>query len=84
MHTAPQSFDSRRVTEIVSEPLCKLMILQPANKTRVAIGAQDPPHERVFPVLMVDMGRLARLESFFADGTLAALVGIDPVIVFRG
>lgn len=84
MHTTAQSLNSRRVTEIVCKPLRKLMVLQPSNKTRIAIGAQDPPHKRVFPVLMIDVGRLPRLKRLFADGAFAALVGVDPVVVFRG
>lgn len=84
MHTPAKSFNSGRVAEIVSEPLRKLMVLQPANKTRIAVGAQDPPHERILAVLMIDVGRLARLKRLFADGALATLVGVDPVIVFRG
>lgn len=84
MHAATQSFNCRRVTEIVSEPLCELVILQPANKARVAVGTENASHERIFPVLVVNVRSLARLETLFADRTLAALVGIDPVIVFRG
>lgn len=84
MHTAAQSFNCRRVTEIVSEPLCELMILQPANKAGVAVGAQDPAYERVFPVLMVNVRRLVLNELLFTDRTFAALVDVDPVIVVRG
>lgn len=84
VHTTTQSFNCRRVTEIVSKPLGQLMILQPANQARVAIGAKDAPNERVFPVLMINVRSLAGLEALFADRTFAALVGVDPVIVFRG
>lgn len=84
MHTPAKGFNCRRVTEIVSEPLCELVILQPANQARVAVGAKDSSHKRIFPVLMIDVRGFAWLERLLADRALAALVGVDPVIVFRG
>lgn len=84
VHPAPQRLNSRRIAEIIGKPLRKLMVLQPPNKTRVAVGTQDPPNERVFPVFMIDMRRLAGLEALLTDRAFSALVGVDQVIVFRG
>jgi hypothetical protein len=83
-HAPAQGFNCRGVTEIVSEPLRKLMVLQPADKPRVAIGTENAPHKRVLAVLVVNVRCLAGLEALLADRTLAALVGVDSVIVFRG
>jgi hypothetical protein len=60
------------------------MILQAPNQARVAIGAEDSPYERILTVLMVHVRGFAWLETLFTDRTLAALVGVDPVIVLRG
>jgi hypothetical protein len=84
VHGPTKGSNSRWVTEIIRKPLRKLMVFQPANKPGVAVGTQDPADMRVSAVLVIDVGRLAWQKSLVADRTLAALVGVDPVVVFRG
>lgn len=84
MHGPTKGSNRRWVTEIVRKPLRKLMVFQPANKPGVAVRAQDPANVRVRSVLVVNVRSFARHKGFVADRALAALVGVDPVIVFRG
>lgn len=84
MHSAAQGFNCRGVTEVVSKPLGELMILQPANQARVAVGAKDAAHERIFTVLVVNVRRLALYELLLTDRTFATLVDVDSVVVSRG
>jgi hypothetical protein len=60
------------------------MVLQPANQTGVAVGAQNPANKRLSAVFVIDVWCFLGMEVFLADCALAALVGVDPVIVFRG